>query len=226
MMSLINRYKRKLFLQWLDSIDFSDKSVLEVGSGPGGNLKYLSSKNCKELAGVDISSKMIGLAKTLLKDTSISLYKIDGTELPFQNNKFDIVFTSTVLQHNTDQAVVNALVKSICRVANGDIIIFERIEKKIKGHESNTGRPVEYYSALFKENNFSLIETKFLKIQASYYVCGIIRKIFNRKTRKEGETISKTSCVLQRIALFITKPFDKIIPSRRDLGMLHFRKTI
>jgi hypothetical protein len=106
------------------------------------------------------------------------------------------------------------------------LIIFERIENKIKGHESNTGRPVEFYSSWFKENGFILTETKFLKIQASYYVCGAIRKLFNKKTRKEGEPISKTSYLLQAFALRITKFLDKIITSKRDLGMLHFKKKI
>jgi len=220
------RYKRALFLKWLDKIDFSNKSVLEVGSGPGGNLKYLSDKNCREIAGVDISSKMIEISKRLLKETNISLYKIDGAELPFGNNKFDIIFTSTVLQHNTKEAQVKALIKNICRVAKNEIIIFERIEKKIKGHQSNIGRPVEYYSSLFEENDFTLIETKFLKIQASYYICGIIRKLFNRKERKEGETISRISYFFETITLPITKLLDKIIPSKRDLGMLRFKRHI
>ena len=37
------RYKRLKFLkEFLDTIDFQSKSVLEVGFGPGGNLKHLA----------------------------------------------------------------------------------------------------------------------------------------------------------------------------------------
>src|SRR5690242_10775690 len=77
------RYKRQLFLNWLDKIDFRGKSVLEIGSGPGGNLHYLADKNCKEIVGADISSGMIEIAKKHLAGKHIMLFKIDGVSLPF-----------------------------------------------------------------------------------------------------------------------------------------------
>jgi ubiquinone/menaquinone biosynthesis C-methylase UbiE len=219
-------YKRNLFLKLLDSISFENKKILEIGSGPGGNLNYLSNRKCKEIAGVDVSPKMIELSKKNLNNNSIRIVKIDGVSLPFENNYFDLVFTSTVLQHNVDEITLRQLISSICRTSNSDVVIFERIEKKIKGNESNLGRPVQYYSDLFKENGFILISTRFLPIQASYYICGIIRKLFNRKSRNEGEPISKFSRILELIFLPVTKIIDKIIPSNRDLGMLYFKRNI
>ncbi len=220
------KYKRGLFLKLLDSISFENKKVLEIGSGPGGNLNYLSNKKCKEIAGVDISPKMVELSKKKLQNSNIRVVKIDGVSLPFDNNYFDLVFTSTVLQHNVDETTLRQLINSICRTSNSDVVIFERIEKKIMGHESNLGRPVQYYSELFKENGFILISTRFLPIQASYYVCGIIRKLFNRKNRNEGEPVSKISRILELFFLPVTKIIDKTIPSNRDLGMLYFKKDI
>ena len=218
------RYKRQKFLKLFNSIDFTGKKILEVGSGPGGNLQVLSKKQCKELTGVDISEKMIELSRQLLHGENIQVFKIDGAILPFENDHFDIVFTSTVLQHNTDETLLRKLVKEICRVSGSDVILFERIERKIAGHDTNIGRPVEYYEALLKENNFALLQTKFLSIQASYFVCGTIRKIFNTKTRKEGEPLSRTSLLLEKIFLPLTKLFDQVIPFKRDLAMLSFKK--
>ena len=220
------KYKRQLFQKLLDTINFENKKVLEVGSGPGGNLDYQSRKNCKEIVGVDVSEKMVALSRKLLHNDRIQILKTDGVSLPFDNHYFDIVFTSTVLQHNTNEANLKQLIKSICKVSNSDIILFERVEKKIIGHESNLGRPVEYYSQLLNQNNFSLISTRFLPIQASYFVCGSIRKLFNRKSRKEGEPISKISRILENIFLPITKLLDKTITSKRDLCMLYFKKNI
>src|SRR6476620_7196800 len=57
------RYKRKKFLELLKSITFSGKKVLEIGSGPGGNLKEISKLNPLELTGADISQEMIDLAR-------------------------------------------------------------------------------------------------------------------------------------------------------------------
>src|SRR6478736_262006 len=96
------RYKRKLFLQLFDTLDFKNKSVLEIGSGPGGNLHHLLQKNCKKIAGVDISPQMVELSKKLLQGSGVEVTKIDGIHLPFDDDSFDIIFTSTVLQHNTD----------------------------------------------------------------------------------------------------------------------------
>jgi ubiquinone/menaquinone biosynthesis C-methylase UbiE len=216
------RYKRKLFLRWLDLVDLSEKSVLEIGSGPGGNLVYLSTKGCKELAGTDISSNMIAMATKSLAGKQVKLVKTDGISLPFEDNHFDIIFTSTVLQHNTNEAQLALLIKDICRVARDEVIIFERIGKKISGHETNIGRPVSYYSSLFSQHGFALTSTALLKIRASYYVCGTIRKLFNRKQRKEGEPITKVSYVLQKVSLPVTMLLDKIIPGK-DLGVLKFK---
>jgi len=220
------RYKRKMFLKLFDTICVKDKRILEVGSGPGGNLDFLTNKGCAEIVGVDVSEKMVHLSKSILKNKNIQIQKIDGFSLPFDNNYFDIVFTSTVLQHNTDETQLKQLIKSICRVSKSEVIIFERIEKHITGHETNMGRPVKYYSDLFMENAFALIKTEFLPIQASYYSCGAIRKIFNRPDKEEGEPMSKISKILQSIVLPITSTLDRVIPIKRDLGMLFFKKNI
>lgn len=217
-------YKRKLFLKKLNQIKFENRSVIEIGTGPGTNLEFLLGKNCKKIVGVDISVNMVDIAKQKPSLESISIIKINGHDLPFENNSFDTVLTSTVLQHNTDEVLLELLIKDMCRVSSDEVIIFERIEKKIKGHDTNIGRPVKYYSAIFKLYGFELTTVSFLKIQASYYVCGIIRKLFNSKKRKEGDPASLVSIVLEKISLPITKIFDKLIPSKRDLGMLRFKK--
>ena len=97
------RYKRRLFLKLFGTINFEHKKVLEVGSGPVGNLDFLANKGCAEIVGVDVSEKMIGLSRRVLRNKSVHIQKIDGSSLPFESSYFDLVFTSTVLQHNTDE---------------------------------------------------------------------------------------------------------------------------
>ena len=112
----------------------------------------------------------------------------------------------------------------IGRVARTEVILFERIEKTIKGHDTNLGRPVSYYESIMKRSGFNLADTKFLPLQASFYTCGAIRKIFNSSKRKEGEPISRFSYALEMITLPVTRLLDQIIPSKRDVGMLRFKK--
>ncbi|HEX8315631.1 MAG TPA: methyltransferase domain-containing protein [Flavisolibacter sp.] len=218
------RYKRRRFLELLSKIDFSGKTVLEVGSGPGGNLDFIHRSGCKKITGVDISQQMISLSKELLSGKKIDIIKINGKDLPFNDQTFDIVFTSTVLQHNTDESLLQPLIKDICRVAKEEVLLFERIESKITGHETNLGRPVRYYEQHLNAYHFTLVSKQALPIQASYFVCGAIRKIFNKSTRREGERLSKLSIALERLTLPLTDVLDKLIPSNRDLMLLKFKR--
>lgn len=218
------RYKRKRFLELLGKIDFSGKEILEVGSGPGGNLDFINTKGCKKLTGVDIAQQMIALSAQLLKGKDIPVLKMDGKNLPFEDKTFDVVFTSTVLQHITDEQLLQQLCGEICRVSREEVLVFERIENHIKGHQSNMGRPVRYYKQLLHSNGFELISVQSLPIQASYYVCGIIRKVFNRGKRAEGQPLSKLSVALEKIVLPITSLLDKLVASKRDVSLLQFRR--
>ena len=64
---------------------------------------------------------MIELSKRPLQNKKVQVQKIDGHTLPFDNNYFDIVFTSTVLQHNIEEIQLKELIKSICRVSNSEV---------------------------------------------------------------------------------------------------------
>jgi len=57
------RYKRNRFLQLLNEVNFKNKTVLELGSGPGGNLLEIHKHSPARLVGADISSQMVKLAK-------------------------------------------------------------------------------------------------------------------------------------------------------------------
>jgi SAM-dependent methyltransferase len=218
-------YKRELSLNILKSFDIQNKTIFELGFGAGGNLIEFIKMNPKKIYGADVSKTMYDLSSEITKNIpNIELHLIKDELLPFGNSFFDIVFTITVLQHNTNEASLIKIIDELCRVSNDKIIISERVEKTIKGDELCLGRPVEYYSNLFTKNGFQLLEVKYLNLQASYYVCGAIRKLFNPKSRKEGEPLTKFSIILENILLPITRLVDKILPSNRDLAYLIYQK--
>lgn len=216
-------YKRKLFLLELDKINFENQNVLEFGCGPGGNLYYLLSRKCKRIVGVDISENMINIAMKNLDNTSIEIKKIDGIYLPFEDNTFDIVLTSTVLQHIVDNEYLEKVIKEICRVSKRTVIIFERTEKVEKIETSNYGRTPNHYMTVFEQNNFKLQSISFLKIKISYYLCGISRKLFDYN-KSEGEKPSFLNYNLQNLILFFTKKIDKLFSHQRDLTKMEFIK--
>ncbi len=216
------RYKRKKFLNLLDTLDFSDKLVLEVGSGPGGNLGYIKKKGlAKEIVGADISNDMIELAT---KNTGLKIFKTNGEVLPFPDDHFDIVFTSTVLQHNTNHTTLKKLIAELARVSKDKVVLFERIENDLRGDELNQGRPISFYAKLLSKSKFKLHKSKSINILISYYVCGFARKVFSSKTRKEGEPLSKVSLLIQNITLPFTSKLDYLFNVNKDLVKLEFIK--
>lgn len=217
------RYKRKKFLDLLHSVDFSGKHVLEIGCGPGGNLLEVLQHNPASLTAVDISSEMAALAAERLGNRA-RIVKIDGSHLPFDDGSFDIVFTATVLQHNTDEPMLKQLMSEICRVSRHSVYLFERIDKTVTGDELCHGRPVDFYAEICSRHGFELISKRFINIRASYYVSGAIRKGLNPPSRQEGEPISRLSWVMQQITLPLTGLLDKAFPSQKDVARLEFRR--
>jgi ubiquinone/menaquinone biosynthesis C-methylase UbiE len=219
-------YKRALSQKILREFDLKNKTILELGYGAGGNLIEFAKMQTAKIFGADRSKTMYDLSSSLLKDIpNLELHLIQNETLPFADHSIDYVFTITVLQHNTDEESLRKVIKELCRVAKDKIVIAERIENPMRGDELCMGRPTDYYQNLFGADGFRLQEVKFLKLQASYYVCGAIRKLLNSKTRREGEPLTKFSLMLQSILLPLTKVLDKIIPSNRDLAYLVFRKS-
>ncbi len=220
------RYKRRQFLRLLNKIEFSDKTVLEVGPGPGGNLIEIGKHHPFRLCGADLSADMLALCRKNLQGMEVELVKTDGVNLPFANESFEVVITSTVLQHITDESMLEQLVNSICRIASGDVFIFERIEKKPVKKETNIGRTATQYEHLFKAGGMEKVRIEFLEFYWSSLICGIIRKTFNSRLRNEGERQSVVSIALQKLGLLIGRPLDYVFPRRGGFAMLHFSKFL
>ncbi len=217
------RYKRARFLELLHGVDFKGKSVLEIGCGPGGNLVEVYKTQPARLVGVDISERMIELAKQKVPD-NVEIIKINGTSLPFADQSFDIVFTATVLQHNTDETMLRQIMRELCRVSADQVFLFERIEDTIKGDELCYGRPISYYSNIMESHHFALKSQKFINIRTSYYVSGAIRKGLNPKARQEGEPLTPISILLQNLTLPLTKITDKIFTANKDVARLAYQR--
>lgn len=217
-------YKRRCFLKMLQELQLEGKSVLEVGCGPGGNLLEILKQAPKRLEAVDISSDMIALAQQKV-GTDVAITKVSGTQLPFVDNSFDVVLTVTVLQHNTDHTMLEALLREIGRVAKQQVVLFERVEDPLKGDALCEGRPFSFYHKLLGSRDYSLTHKSFLDVRVSYMACGVIRKLFNPSSRKEGDPLTVLSIRLQKIALLFTKPLDKIFKAKRDLAKMVFVKN-
>ena len=216
------RYKRKRFLEMLATLDVSGKRVLEVGPGPGGNLFELAKRKPAELHGVDISSDMIRLATETTRGLGVHLHKTDGGSLPFEDGYFDVVFSATVLQHNSDDDMMRGMLAEMCRVSGSQVALFEKVDARIKGDELCMARPVSYYADIAYTHGYQLQEVEHINIRASYLVSGAARKLLNAPSRKEGEPLSAISTLAQRVSLPLTRLIDPYWDSETDVAKMVF----
>ncbi|MEM2144030.1 MAG: class I SAM-dependent methyltransferase [Candidatus Jordarchaeaceae archaeon] len=93
---------------------FVDKGsiVLDIGCGIGRVEKFLA-QHCKEIHGVDVSSRMLKFAKENLKEhPNVFLHRTNGKDLSlFSDGKFDFVFSLLTLQHMEKEDVFYYLIE-------------------------------------------------------------------------------------------------------------------
>jgi len=94
------------------------KSLLDFGCGNGRFLYYLQKIN-RRVAGLDISSKMIEMAK---KNVNVPLFVNDGLKTRFEDNSFDISFGACYIHNLTNY---KDAINEMKRVAKGYIILIE-----------------------------------------------------------------------------------------------------
>ncbi len=84
---------------WVDLIErYQIESVLEVGCNCGPNLRHLAALLGPEnVSGVDVNDKALGLLRDELP--AVDIRAASGTALPYEDQRFDLVFTTGVLIH-------------------------------------------------------------------------------------------------------------------------------
>lgn len=88
--------RTQLNQRFLSSIPM-DARILEVGCNIGNQLLLLQELGYKQLYGIETQNYALDLART--RTSSISFVQSSAFDLPFENEYFDLVFTSGVLIH-------------------------------------------------------------------------------------------------------------------------------
>lgn len=92
--------QRLRFDMLLSSVALEGKKLLDVGCGTGSLLEYINSKNIKvDYTGVDILEKMTEIAQSKKLAGSFIHMDIFKNNI-FNNNSFDIVYTSGIFNLN------------------------------------------------------------------------------------------------------------------------------
>ena len=217
-----HRYKAARCAELFSGVPVRDRTVLEVGCGPGGNLMRLAALGPRRLVGCDISPSMLAVAK---RNTAgrVPVVQTDGVQLPWPQGSFDVAFTVTVLQHNDDADMLAALLAEVARVTTTWIYLFEDTARVEKAETGYVRRTVEWYGTRLAPLGFTLADERFLRVRMSELTSRFVRRW--RPNRHEGAPISTAVSAGEHAALFMTKPLDRVVPTRAGLCRMTFHRT-
>jgi len=137
--------------RFLDDID-RDANVLEVGSNIGIQLMCLKEMGFENLYGIDVQRKAIEEAHQ--QRPELDIIEGDALDIPFNDEFFDLVFTSGVLIHippdNIDSAM-NEITRCTSEWVYGtEYYAEEYTEVNYRGHENLLWKTD--FPSLFQEN--------------------------------------------------------------------------
>lgn len=224
--SILDRHARAKFLQHFTAINVAGKNVMEIGSGSGLNLLLLNQGKAKSITAVDISEKMLELAKNNMKNAEAqkNFIHIDGRNIPLADKSIDYAFTVTVLQHNSDVASLTNLAKEISRVVSQKIYLFEDTAPREKGSPDYMLRPVSFYQNMFEANGFRLVETKYISMYFTQKLFSLFNRIFGLYGKKEGAATPLFAQIIQYPFLPITSLLDKLFQFKEGNTLMVFER--
>lgn len=112
-----------------------DMEVLDVGTGPGRDIKFMYSKGIKRVVGLDNSEEFIKILTELEEKREIprnSFVKGDMLDIPFDNETFDIVRQNASLLHipiTTKGEMLDKAIQESYRVLKENGILFVSVKK-------------------------------------------------------------------------------------------------
>ncbi len=113
----------------------SFKKVLEVGAGDGSILQKLSDYNfATEYHAVEISDSGVEHIKTRNIKNVVSVQEFDGYKLPFEDDSFDLIILSHVLEHVEHERLLLREIKRVSKhfVIEVPIDYKTNVDKRIK----------------------------------------------------------------------------------------------
>ena len=155
--------RRKLFHRMInDLVPKPSWKVLDVGTSTGTNLRLLNNMGFEEVTGLDLNPEAIRFcAEKGLGDVKLG----DIENLPFENETFDLVLATDIIEHVDDDA---RAVRELQRVLapGGKLLITVPAFTALWGHNDDTSHHKRRYVA---REVLALIKSAGLHIRRDFY---------------------------------------------------------
>lgn len=139
-----------------------DTRILEIGCSGGRLIEMLNGMGYHNTAGIDISNAAVKLCE----ERNIgNVMQMDGKELNFEDNGYDLIIASDVLEHIGDDYNAVREWKRVLK-KGGDIICFVPAFKFLWSDHDVVNRHLRRYSShelsrVFKSNGFEIIRESY-----------------------------------------------------------------
>ncbi|MCC5815596.1 MAG: class I SAM-dependent methyltransferase, partial [Leptospira sp.] len=151
---LLNPNKSKLQADILEKfILLKQKKILEVGSGLGLNLLYWKKYYDIDPYGLEPDGEGFSsshkISKMILKENGLDPKRIIdsfGEEIPFENNTFDVVYSTNVLEHVNEPEKVLSEILRVLKPGGIAQVIFPSYHSFFDGHYAVFHPPVLWKS--------------------------------------------------------------------------------
>ena len=187
--------------------EFVQGRVLDIACGSGYGSKMLADR-AEEVWGGDISEEAIKIAKEKYSGENVHFRLMDASELPFDNNYFDLVVSFETIEHLKDSEKFVAEIKRVLK-PGGRLILStpdKRVTKKLgvenKFHVKEFGKKeladilkndfkLEFFGQrpVKKVSKLLLIYKIYKKIKLLNFLDKIISRRVKEKIGKEMESL-------------------------------------
>lgn len=205
---------QKSTLRWiLRGIDLKNRRVMELGCGAARWAPFFLKRGAL-YTGVDISDTMLELARSRMTDCQF--YKIDSNRLPFEDDKFDLVFSITVLHHNSYEQQRELIIEMIRITKPGRfILLMEDIAaRRARSFFNMFPRPIEDWVAEVEHDG----RARLVRVKLSH--CWLLRDITLKLMRSLGissanrENMKALNMFLVRSGRYIDPCLMWLLPRR------------
>ncbi|MGM0940785.1 MAG: class I SAM-dependent methyltransferase [Bacillota bacterium] len=114
--------------------DFQGKKVLDLGCGYGWHCIYALEQGASSVVGVDLSEKMLEVAKKQTTSKKVEYIHSDIEDISFAENTFDIVLSSLTLHYIES---FSDIAKNVHRYLKGDGVFVYSVEHPIFTSDGN-----------------------------------------------------------------------------------------
>ena len=189
--------RRRLFTSELQAVtSFSNEtSVLDIGISSGTNLKMLKELGCERIFGVDISTEAVSICNK--HGFNAVLGSVEN--LPFDDNSFDIILATDVLEHLDDEAVA---LEEISRVLKEDGIVLFTVPafQVLWGHQDIVAHhkrryTLKAFTKIILQHNFNISRSYYFNFLLFFPILLYRKFVLLLKRPVRGENSINTTIV-------------------------------